>query len=174
VRLLLLLPQLIPIGFTELNSSVTLRVRSTNYCFILLIIFAIPLQFPFGNLRNRIRFPVPWSRPTVIIRFDFRYLSSDLFLDFHFSHLCSHLCYAVAVGKVLTMATTACFIIVSRNDIPIYEAEVGVAAKVSSFFCFNLLLVLITLFIFYSLLVVYIYWVFWIVIINLVFTHGSI
>jgi hypothetical protein len=39
------------------------------------------------------------------------------------------------------MATTACFIIVSRNDIPIYEAEVGVAAKVSSFFCFNLLLV---------------------------------
>ncbi|KAK7353664.1 hypothetical protein VNO80_19115 [Phaseolus coccineus] len=27
------------------------------------------------------------------------------------------------------MATTACFIIVSRNDIPIYEAEVGVAAK---------------------------------------------
>jgi len=28
------------------------------------------------------------------------------------------------------MATTACFIIVSRNDIPIYEAEVGVAAKV--------------------------------------------
>jgi hypothetical protein len=35
------------------------------------------------------------------------------------------------------MATTACFIIVSRNDIPIYEAEVGVAAKV----LFNLLLV---------------------------------
>ncbi|GAU19542.1 hypothetical protein TSUD_303550, partial [Trifolium subterraneum] len=34
-----------------------------------------------------------------------------------------------AVGKILTMATTACFIIVSRNDIPIYEAEVGVAAK---------------------------------------------
>lgn len=31
------------------------------------------------------------------------------------------------------MATTACFIIVSRNDIPIYEAEVGVAAKVRSF-----------------------------------------
>nr|POF17278.1 protein free1 [Quercus suber] len=28
------------------------------------------------------------------------------------------------------MATTACFIIVSRNDIPIYEAEVGSAAKV--------------------------------------------
>ncbi|KAF3967731.1 hypothetical protein CMV_008302 [Castanea mollissima] len=27
------------------------------------------------------------------------------------------------------MATTACFIIVSRNDIPIYEAEVGSAAK---------------------------------------------
>ncbi|KAG5031808.1 hypothetical protein AAZX31_06G151300 [Glycine max] len=27
------------------------------------------------------------------------------------------------------MTTTACFIIVSRNDIPIYEAEVGVAAK---------------------------------------------
>jgi len=32
------------------------------------------------------------------------------------------------------MTTTACFIIVSRNDIPIYEAEVGVAAKV----CFSL------------------------------------
>ena len=28
------------------------------------------------------------------------------------------------------MATTACFIIVSRNDIPIYEAEVGSATKV--------------------------------------------
>ncbi|KAM1120481.1 hypothetical protein ACFX13_045330 [Malus domestica] len=27
------------------------------------------------------------------------------------------------------MAATACFIIVSRNDIPIYEAEVGSAAK---------------------------------------------
>ncbi|XWS13178.1 hypothetical protein CRYUN_Cryun36dG0015300 [Craigia yunnanensis] len=27
------------------------------------------------------------------------------------------------------MTTTACFIIVSRNDIPIYEAEVGSAAK---------------------------------------------
>ncbi|GMN60490.1 hypothetical protein TIFTF001_029574 [Ficus carica] len=27
------------------------------------------------------------------------------------------------------MATTACFIIVSRNDIPIYEAEVGSAPK---------------------------------------------
>ncbi|PQM42279.1 trafficking protein particle complex subunit 2 isoform X1 [Prunus yedoensis var. nudiflora] len=27
------------------------------------------------------------------------------------------------------MATTACFVIVSRNDIPIYEAEVGSAAK---------------------------------------------
>lgn len=36
--------------------------------------------------------------------------------------------------KILIMATTACFIIVSRNDIPIYEAEVGVAAKV----CFSL------------------------------------
>ncbi|KAH1255308.1 Trafficking protein particle complex subunit 2B [Glycine max] len=31
--------------------------------------------------------------------------------------------------SILIMATTACFIIVSRNDIPIYEAEVGVAAK---------------------------------------------
>lgn len=28
------------------------------------------------------------------------------------------------------MANTACFIIVGRNDIPIYEAEVGSAAKV--------------------------------------------
>ncbi|KAF7840160.1 trafficking protein particle complex subunit 2 [Senna tora] len=27
------------------------------------------------------------------------------------------------------MATTACFIIVSRNDIPIYESEVGTATK---------------------------------------------
>ncbi|KAJ8755265.1 hypothetical protein K2173_019063 [Erythroxylum novogranatense] len=27
------------------------------------------------------------------------------------------------------MASTACFMIVSRNDIPIYEAEVGSAAK---------------------------------------------
>ncbi|TXG66578.1 hypothetical protein EZV62_007853 [Acer yangbiense] len=27
------------------------------------------------------------------------------------------------------MASTACFIIVSRNDIPIYEAEVGSATK---------------------------------------------
>jgi hypothetical protein len=27
------------------------------------------------------------------------------------------------------MANTACFIIVGRNDIPIYEAEVGSAAK---------------------------------------------
>ncbi|KAK7350925.1 hypothetical protein VNO77_09987 [Canavalia gladiata] len=34
-----------------------------------------------------------------------------------------------AKQRVLIMATTACFIIVSRNDIPIYEAEVGVAAK---------------------------------------------
>ena len=33
------------------------------------------------------------------------------------------------VCRVL-MATTACFIIVSRNDIPIYEAEVGSATKV--------------------------------------------
>jgi len=30
------------------------------------------------------------------------------------------------------MATTACFIIVSRNDIPIYEAELGSAIKVCS------------------------------------------
>ncbi|KAK6255454.1 hypothetical protein SCA6_016759 [Theobroma cacao] len=30
---------------------------------------------------------------------------------------------------IFRMATTACFIIVSRNDIPIYEAEVGSAAK---------------------------------------------
>ncbi|KAE9467792.1 hypothetical protein C3L33_00323, partial [Rhododendron williamsianum] len=30
------------------------------------------------------------------------------------------------------MASTACFMIVSRNDIPIYEAEVGSAVKVSS------------------------------------------
>ncbi|KAI9114409.1 hypothetical protein K1719_014637 [Acacia pycnantha] len=29
----------------------------------------------------------------------------------------------------LAMATTACFIIVSRNDIPIYESEVGTATK---------------------------------------------
>lgn len=28
------------------------------------------------------------------------------------------------------MATTASFVIVSKNDIPIYEAEVGSAAKV--------------------------------------------
>lgn len=28
------------------------------------------------------------------------------------------------------MASTACFMIVSRNDIPIYEAEVGTAPKV--------------------------------------------
>jgi hypothetical protein len=35
------------------------------------------------------------------------------------------------------MATTACFIIVSRNDIPIYEAEVGSATKVwTSFLLF--------------------------------------
>ncbi|KAG6539174.1 hypothetical protein ZIOFF_004327 [Zingiber officinale] len=34
---------------------------------------------------------------------------------------------------ILDMAGTACFIIVSRHDIPIYEAEVGSAAKVSSF-----------------------------------------
>ncbi|KAJ4839577.1 hypothetical protein Tsubulata_035990 [Turnera subulata] len=27
------------------------------------------------------------------------------------------------------MASTACFMIVSRNDIPIYEAEVGTATK---------------------------------------------
>ena len=32
------------------------------------------------------------------------------------------------------MTTTACFIIVSRNDIPIYEAEVGSAAKVLCLF----------------------------------------
>ncbi|BBG96214.1 SNARE-like superfamily protein [Prunus dulcis] len=33
-------------------------------------------------------------------------------------------------GKIRhRMATTACFVIVSRNDIPIYEAEVGSAAK---------------------------------------------
>lgn len=31
------------------------------------------------------------------------------------------------------MANTACFIIVARNDIPIYEAEVGSAAKVHFF-----------------------------------------
>lgn len=29
------------------------------------------------------------------------------------------------------MASTACFMIVSRNDIPIYEAEVGTAPKVN-------------------------------------------
>jgi len=45
------------------------------------------------------------------------------------------------------MATTACFIIVSRNDIPIYEAEVGSATKVWTSF-----LLLSFLFI-YSLLV---------------------
>jgi hypothetical protein len=28
------------------------------------------------------------------------------------------------------MASTACFVIVSKNDIPIYEAEVGSAPKV--------------------------------------------
>ncbi|RYR44707.1 hypothetical protein Ahy_A08g040993 isoform C [Arachis hypogaea] len=36
---------------------------------------------------------------------------------------------ALKLGDYI-MATTACFIIVSRNDIPIYEAEVGVAAKI--------------------------------------------
>jgi hypothetical protein len=30
------------------------------------------------------------------------------------------------------MASTACFVIVSKNDIPIYEAEVGSAPKVST------------------------------------------
>jgi|APAra0007618328_1042625.scaffolds.fasta_scaffold10100_2 hypothetical protein len=34
------------------------------------------------------------------------------------------------------MANTACFIIVGRNDIPIYEAEVGSAAKVHFFLHF--------------------------------------
>jgi hypothetical protein len=36
------------------------------------------------------------------------------------------------------MATTACFIIVSRDDIPIYEAEVGSATKVCASFLLNL------------------------------------
>jgi len=31
------------------------------------------------------------------------------------------------------MASTACFVIVSKNDIPIYEAEVGSALKVCFF-----------------------------------------
>lgn len=31
------------------------------------------------------------------------------------------------------MTTTACFMIVSKNDIPIYEAEVGAPPRVSSF-----------------------------------------
>lgn len=60
-------------------------------------------------------------------------MSLDLFSKFQFSQLYVRLCFAGAVGRVLKMATTACFIIVSRNDIPIYEAEVGVAAKVRSF-----------------------------------------
>lgn len=36
-------------------------------------------------------------------------------------------------GEFWSMATTACFIIVSRNDIPIYEAEVGSTVKVRFF-----------------------------------------
>ncbi|XP_023643569.1 trafficking protein particle complex subunit 2-like isoform X1 [Capsella rubella] len=38
------------------------------------------------------------------------------------------------------MANTACFIIVGRNDIPIYEAEVGSAAKVHFLFLHCVLL----------------------------------
>lgn len=30
------------------------------------------------------------------------------------------------------MTSTACFMIISKNDIPIYEAEVGAAPKVCS------------------------------------------
>nr|POE91579.1 transport protein particle 20 kda subunit [Quercus suber] len=37
--------------------------------------------------------------------------------------------YLIAFRHRVLMATTACFIIVSRNDIPIYEAEVGSATK---------------------------------------------
>lgn len=38
--------------------------------------------------------------------------------------------HKILVYFVDGMANTACFIIVGRNDIPIYEAEVGSAAKV--------------------------------------------
>ncbi|KAG6495395.1 hypothetical protein ZIOFF_043201 [Zingiber officinale] len=42
----------------------------------------------------------------------------------------SKLLYFTGFGvQLLVMAGTACFIIVSKNDIPIYEAEVGSAAK---------------------------------------------
>ncbi|KAJ0989869.1 hypothetical protein J5N97_008225 [Dioscorea zingiberensis] len=41
----------------------------------------------------------------------------------------SHTIVEVRVLACKVMATTACFIIVSRNDIPIYEAEVGSAMK---------------------------------------------
>lgn len=48
------------------------------------------------------------------------------------------------------MASTACFMIVSRNDIPIYEAEVGTAPKVIRllvmFLFFHILLVKISSF----------------------------
>ncbi|KAK3198423.1 hypothetical protein Dsin_021838 [Dipteronia sinensis] len=46
-----------------------------------------------------------------------------------FSLSVSH-CVRAQVLRETGMASTSCFIIVSRNDIPIYEAEVGSATKV--------------------------------------------
>lgn len=55
---------------------------------------------------------------------------------FHPNNLyCSFVCNSAVVQAKLFyvlvgMASTACFVIVSKNDIPIYEAEVGSAPKV--------------------------------------------
>ena len=38
-------------------------------------------------------------------------------------------CYQSETSLLVEMASTACFVIVSKNDIPIYEAEVGSAPK---------------------------------------------
>ncbi|KAI3754906.1 hypothetical protein L1987_54698 [Smallanthus sonchifolius] len=45
-------------------------------------------------------------------------------------HIIVRACIVVSLRFIWTkMASTACFMIISRNDIPIYEAEVGTAPK---------------------------------------------
>jgi len=48
-----------------------------------------------------------------------------VWLGFYYSQV-----FKTTFRELVEMASTACFVIVSKDDIPIYEAEVGSAPKV--------------------------------------------
>ena len=72
---------------------------------------------------------VKWAFVYFLLLYDFLlvdFLSSEVFV---FCCRTNISVWLIPVWKI-NMASTACFMIVSRNDIPIYEAEVGAAVKV--------------------------------------------